>query len=105
AKAGRGQTVVRRPEDLFTALRQINPPDIARCGLVLETQLEDVSTYSVGQVRLHGLTLSYVGTQRLTRDNRGEEVYGGSELTFARGDYDDLKKLDLPETFRTAIQL
>ncbi len=46
---------------------------------------------------------SYVGTQRLTADNRGEMVYGGSELIVALGDFDTLQKIDLAPGYQTAI--
>lgn len=45
--------------------------------MVLEEQLEKVTTYSVGQVRVANIVSSYWGTQRLTRNNHGAEVYGG----------------------------
>ena len=48
--------------------------------LVLEENLVDVTTHSVGQVRVAELVASYHGTQRLTPDNHGEQVYGGSDL-------------------------
>jgi len=42
---------------------------------VLEEELGDVTTYSVGQVRVAGLVASYCGTQSLTTDNSGATVY------------------------------
>jgi hypothetical protein len=71
--------------------------------LVLEANLEHVTTYSVGQIRVAGKTVSYYGTQRLTPDNGGEMVYGGSDLVVCDGDYDDLLGLDLPEKARLAV--
>src|SRR5690606_30207582 len=105
ATAGRGQTVIRTSAELEPALAALDATQLAQCGLVLEAQLEDVSTYSVGQVRLHGLTISYVGTQCLTRDNAGEEVYGGSHLHFGRGDFEALSRLPLAAEFQEAIRL
>lgn len=105
ATAGRGQTVIRTAAELESALAAVDFTHLAQCGIVLEAQLEDVSTYSVGQVRLHGLTISYVGTQCLTRDNDGEEVYGGSHLHFGRGDFEALSRLPLPADFQAAIGL
>jgi hypothetical protein len=40
----------------------------------------------------------------LTKDARGEEVYGGSNLLVVQGGYDDLLALDLPDDVRLAIR-
>ena len=64
--------------------------ELARDGLVLEENLVDVTTHSVGQVRVAELVASYHGTQRLTSDNHGEQVYGGSDLLVVRGGFDAL---------------
>nr|MBF6624225.1 DUF3182 family protein [Stutzerimonas stutzeri] len=71
--------------------------------LVLESNLDRVTTFSVGQVRVATQVLSYYGTQRLTQDNAGETVYGGSDLVVVKGDFDALLKLDLPDKTRLAI--
>lgn len=103
AKAGRGQLIVKDELTLEAALLNIDPTALAASGLVLEEHLDHVSTYSVGQVRVAGLVASYVGTQRLTIDNKGEEVYGGSELLVTRGDYPALFLLPLPSEMMLAI--
>lgn len=99
----RGQVVVAGPADLEAALGTIATGDLQRCGVVLEQNLRDVTTYSVGQVRVAGLLASYAGTQRDTPDNRGVVVYGGSDLLVVRGDYEDLLGLDLAPEIRLAI--
>jgi hypothetical protein len=60
--------------------------ELSEHGLVLEEDLTDVTTYSVGRVRAAGLVISYWGTQRVTRDNTGAAVCGGSDLVVARGE-------------------
>lgn len=65
-----------------------------RYGISLEQDLADVTTYSVGQVRVDDLVASYCVTQRLTRNNAGHDVYGGSDLLVARGDFDALLALN-----------
>ena len=80
AKAGRGQVVIHGDEDLEQALRQLDERELETWGLVVESNLTDVSTYSVGQVRAAGLVASYCGTQNLTPDATGQMVYGGSDL-------------------------
>lgn len=104
ARAGRGQQVVKNAAELDRYLSQVASDDeLANWGLVLEENLYRVRTYSVGQVQVGGLLASYHGTQQLTRDHDGVEVYGGSSLTLVRGDYDRLLELPLPQETRLAV--
>ncbi|GAB1579230.1 DUF3182 family protein [Bordetella petrii] len=105
ATAGRGQRTVRDAAELQEAIRAQNADDIARCGLVLEEHLDAVTTYSVGTVRLPGMATSYVGTQRLTRDNAGKPVYGGSDILFVRGGLESLAAQRWPAALQRAIEL
>lgn len=105
ATAGRGQVRIRHINDLEDALAGHDAASLATHGVVVETDLEDVVTYSVGQTRLPGLKASYIGTQCMTQDNQGEPVYGGSSLQFSRGDYSDLLQQPLSEECRQAIEL
>ena len=105
ATAGRGQIVVPDLHELNRAADTLDRDRLSRCGVVLERHLDEVITYSVGQVRFPGLTASYIGTQSLTQDNDGIEVYGGSTLQFARGDYEALLALPLPQDYRAAVKL
>jgi hypothetical protein len=104
ATAGRGQRVIRSLTELAEALVTIDPAELAGAGLVLEENLTAVTTYSVGQVRVADLTATYYGSQRLTTDSAGEEVYGGSDLVVMRGDFDALVRLPLSESIRTAVE-
>lgn len=104
ARAGRGQSVITRLDELQALLDHIDESELATWGLVLEENLTDVLTYSVGQVRLGGIVASYCGTQQLTRDNSGELVYGGSDLRVVRGEYPALQQLGLPAPFLLAVQ-
>jgi len=103
-KAGLGQTVVRSAAELDAALAFEDADDLARCGIVLEENLTDVVTYSVGVVELGGKTISYWGSQNLTTDHQGREVYGGSDLFIVRGGFAELSKLDLPAHLARAIR-
>ena len=105
ATAGRGQVLISSVDQLEPALAGQDAASMAECGVVLEAHLDDVITYSVGQVRLPGLTASYIGTQCLTQDNAGEAVYGGSRLRFMRGGYAALQDLQLDDECRLAVQL
>jgi hypothetical protein len=99
----RDQAVVAAPGELEAALDDLDPGDLSRHGLVLERNLDDVTTYSVGQVRVDGLTVTYCGTQRGTPDNARATVYGGSDLLLARGDYGALLGLGPAPAFRRAV--
>jgi len=105
ATAGRGQVVARDLETLRTALAAQSPRLMERLGLVLEEDLEEVDTYSVGWAKVGEIEIAYVGMQSLTDDNRGCQVYGGSELRVARGGFDALRALDLGDDERRAIDL
>jgi hypothetical protein len=103
-KAGRGQLVIGNPGELANALAEQDAEEVGTWGLVLEEDLEQPETYSVGQVQVAGITASYYGTQGLTRDSAGASVYGGSDLVLVRGDYDALMQLDMPEPARLAVE-
>lgn len=103
ATGGRGQQRVDDNDALDQALFALDEQELAEYGLVLEAHLEHVTTFSVGQVRVGGRLASYYGTQRLTEDNAGNEVYGGSDLVVVDGDFEALLALDLTETTRLAV--
>lgn len=88
-EGGRGQVTVADRGELEAAVAALED-GIFEGGLVVEGNLGRVETYSVGQARLPGSTISYWGTQRLTRDNEGGSAYGGSQLFVVRGGYDEL---------------
>ncbi|WP_201207248.1 DUF3182 family protein [Pseudomonas sp. S37] len=103
ACAGRGQQVINSADELEPLLAGMDDQQLAVWGLVLEEDLSDVQTFSVGQVRVAGLTCSYHGTQQLTHDHQGTEVYGGSDLVVVRGDYQALLRLLLEDHLRLAV--
>ena len=100
---GRGQAVVHNAAELEKVLDAVDPAELSQCGLVLEEDLTDVTTRSVGQVRVAELVASYWGTQRLTLDNGGALVYGGSELTVVPGGFNTLLGFDLPDAVWLAV--
>ncbi|HEX2136153.1 MAG TPA: DUF3182 family protein [Microvirga sp.] len=100
---GHGQIVVSGTDQMQASLGGIADAELSQHGLVLEENLADVTTYSVGQVRVADLVATYFGTQRLTPDNSGAVVYGGSDLLVVRGDFEALLRLDLPEEARVAV--
>lgn len=103
ASGGEGQSVVHSPAELEAVLTVLDPDQVALCGVVLERHLEHVTTYSIGQVHVAGLTASYYGVQRFTPNRREVPSYGGSDLVLIRGGLEALLALDLPLHLQLAI--
>jgi hypothetical protein len=101
--AGHGQFVVADTMELARVLDAIDEEEMARSGVVIEQNLSGVTTHSIGQVRVADTVATYYGTQRTTTNNRGLEVYGGSEIVVVRGDFDALLALPLSEAIRIAV--
>ena len=100
---GSGQTVAKSRDELICQLDLLTPEALHRDGLVLERDLVEVVTYSVGQVTVGPWQAAYVGTQRLTSDRQGTNVYGGSDLRVVRGGFDALRALELPAPEQAAV--
>lgn len=103
-RSGRGQAVIFREEELDRLLACIGEDELRQYGLVLERHLRDICTLSVGMLQLGGEYISYYGTQRFTLNNQGSVEYGGSDLFFVRGPFEQLLRLDLAGNIRLAIQ-
>ena len=101
---GRGQFVVKNAEELDACLAGFSEQTLRSDGLVIEENLNDVITLSVGQVTVAGVVATYYGEQRLAVNNKGDEVYGGSRLTVVRGDFNTVLALQLPEDIRLAVE-
>lgn len=103
SSGGCGQKTAADPAALDAALAELDSNDIVASGMVIEQDLGDVTTYSVGQVRMQEICMSYFGTQRLTPNNAGEEVYGGSDLVIVKGGFDRLLEGGHPPEVAAAI--
>jgi hypothetical protein len=104
AAGGTGQKVVHDRRELDSALEQLVPESRRAWAVVLELNLEDITTYSVGQVTVHGITASYWGTQRTTSNNSGRMAYGGSDLNVVRGGFEHVLGRAQTTEARLAIQ-
>ncbi|VVQ11955.1 hypothetical protein PS918_05402 [Pseudomonas fluorescens] len=104
ACAGRGQEVISSLDQFDEILARPDARALFSEGVVLEQDLDQVITHSVGQSFIGDRQLSYCGDQYLTEDAHGEQVYGGSNLLVVQGDYDVLLALDLPDEVRLAIK-
>jgi hypothetical protein len=100
---GTGQWVVNDEAALAAVLATVADADIATSGVVIEENLADVITHSIGCVRVAEMVATYCGTQHTTTNNEGVEVYGGSELRVVRGGFSALLALELPLEVRLAI--
>lgn len=103
ACAGRGQEVINSLDQFDEVLARPDAGKLFGEGVVLEQDLQNVTTHSVGQTAIAGKLLSYCGDQYLTEDGQGEMVYGGSDLLVVQGGYDDLLALELADDVRLAI--
>ncbi len=100
---GRGQWTANSRDGIAHILDSIDDAEFATLGVVIEQHLSNVVTRSVGQVRVADIVASYWGTQRLTPNNTGTEVYGGSELHVVRGGFDELLDQPLADDVRLAV--
>jgi hypothetical protein len=101
---GRGQIVITTMKDVEQFLLEIREEELATYGLVLEENLRDAKTLSIGRINLSGFVLSYYGRQRRTRDNEGNLAYGGSDLVCVRGDWDAILRAVTEEHVRVAVE-
>ncbi len=101
--AGIGQWVAGDEARLEQILATIADDKIARSGVVLEEDLADAITHSIGCVRVAEQVATYWGTQRTTTNHEGAAVYGGSDLRVVRGGFSALLALELPVEVRLAI--
>src|SRR5215467_7199692 len=101
--SGKDQTVVTTLNELDAVLEKVSADEMAAYGLVLEENLRQVRTLSVGEVAIGGLRISYYGTQRTVADNEGRQVYGGSDLACVRGGWEVLDALPMSPKVRAAV--
>ena len=100
---GNGQATITDVAEFDAFVATLDAADLASHGTVVEQHLDEVVTYSVGQAYISGLGISYFGTQRLTRNNSGDEVYGGSSLVVVPGEMDTLLELRLQPEVEEAV--
>lgn len=101
--SGKGQSLVTTLQELDALLETYASEEMATYGLVLEENLRQVRTLSVGQIAIDGFTVAYCGVQRITKDNEGRSVYGGSDLVCVRGGWDGLDALAVEPDARAGV--
>ena len=102
AAGGKGQAVAATIEQVKTFLETFDAVDIAVHGLVLESNLHNVTTLSIGQITIDDMTIAYHGKQKVAINNEGSPTYGGSNLVCVRGGWKALAELPMPSTVRLA---
>lgn len=101
--SGRDQTVVATWNELDAVLEKVTEDEMATYGLVLEENLRQVRTLSIGEIAIGSVRISYHGTQRTVRDNEGRPVYGGSDLVCVRGGWEALDALPMAPEVHAAV--
>ena len=101
---GRGQTLLTTVEELEALLENLPTNDIATYGLVLEENLRQVRTLSIGHITVDSVTFTYHGTQRVTMDNDERRAYGGSDLVCVRGGWDALDRVPMTGETRLGVK-
>ncbi|MER9232647.1 DUF3182 family protein [Mesorhizobium sp. M0622] len=103
ASRGRDQHIAATVADIERLLERYPSSDLREYGLVLETELRDIVTLSIGRTAIDGTLVSYYGVQRTTTDNAGQPVYGGSDLVVVRGGWEALDGLQLSPARSLAV--
>ncbi|KAB7769146.1 DUF3182 family protein [Xanthomonas maliensis] len=101
---GGGQWKIEDTAQLRQLLTQLPSDYLALHGAVLEHNVLDPVTHSVGEVMLAGVQIAYVGTQCSVQDAEGAEVYGGSSLRIQRGSLEALAVSALPPLQRKVVE-
>jgi hypothetical protein len=102
AAGGAGHTVATTIDEVEAFLEACPEAAITAHGLVVELNLRDVTTFSIGQIAIDDVTVAYHGTQRIATNNAGCRVYGGSALICVRGGWEALAQLQMPDAVRLA---
>lgn len=102
---GSGQYVIKQPQQCDETLQELDAASLARDGMVIEQHLEDIVTFSVGTAVVGPWRIAYAGTQQLTRNHAGQQVYGGSTLLIACGGFNALMRQKLAPEMRAAVGL
>jgi hypothetical protein len=102
AAGGAGHTVATTIAEVEAFLEAFPEAVIAAHGLVVESNLRDVTTVSIGQITVDDMTIAYYGKQRVATNNAGCRVYGGSALVCVRGGWEALARLPMPGAIRLA---
>lgn len=91
--AGKGQKVIYSRQELEELLNLPSWQSQLEHGLVLEENLLNGETFSIGQTQVGEHLFSYIGQQHQTTNLQQESVYGGTSLLLVRGGFQQLLRL------------
>jgi hypothetical protein len=90
ARGGEGQHLFADIAALREVLARLDADAVRRHGVVLEQHLERAVTCSVGEIRIGGTRMAYLGTQRQIPGRGGGQAYAGTSLRAVAGGFDAL---------------
>ena len=105
ARGGHGQHLAADAGSLRRIAAKLDPEALHRHGVVIEQHLDEATTCSVGEIRVAGRRLAYLGIQHEVTDRQGNAVYGGSSLRVLEGGMDTLGALARNDGERAAIAM
>ena len=105
ARGGHGQHLAADAGSLRRIAAKLDPEALHRHGVVIEQHLDEATTCSVGEIRVAGRRLAYLGIQHEVTDRHGRAVYGGSSLRVLEGGMDTLGALARNDGERAAIAM
>lgn len=85
-----GQTVVHSTEETRKIITTHFDSEDENLGLVLETNVIDPQTISIGEIVIGGVTYSRIGFQDEVENNEGNTVFGGGVVHVIEGSLSDL---------------
>ncbi|MCC4609326.1 DUF3182 family protein [Xanthomonas campestris] len=101
---GNGQWRIADAAALALALDGLPEHYLQTHGAVLERNILQPLTHSVGELCVAGVQIAYYGTQCSVRNAEGEDVYGGSSLRVHRGSLEALLGTGLPPLQRRVVE-
>jgi hypothetical protein len=102
AAGGAGHTVATTIDELEQFLETCPQAAVEEHGLVIEPNLRNVTTMSIGQITIDDMTIAYHGKQNVAKNNAGSPAYGGSSLVCVRGGWQALAGLPMSGSVRLA---
>ncbi|MEQ7868603.1 DUF3182 family protein [Xanthomonas sp. WHRI 8393] len=101
---GNGQWRIAGAAHLAQVLDSLPEHYLRTHGAVLERNILQPVTHSVGELCLAGVQIAYYGTQCSVRNMQDEEVYGGSSLHVYRGSLEALAATALPSLQQRVVE-
>jgi hypothetical protein len=105
AEGGSHQVEIADLAELGPTLETLDDAVLRAHGAVLEENLKDPVTYSVGRTAIGPMEIAYCGLQFTISRPDGRSAYGGSTLQVVKGRFEQLLATDLDPLRREAVLL